>query len=43
MWAVSKIVEFLKFGSTVQKLLHVEKSAFLHCSYGVMAQTVLIQ
>jgi len=36
MWADYKIVWFLKFSSTIQKLFNVEKFTFLHFSYGVM-------
>jgi len=32
MWADSKIIGFLKFGSMAQKLLNVEKFRFLHFS-----------
>jgi len=43
MWADSKIVKFLKVGSTVQKLLNFEKFPFLHSSYGKMAAIVTVQ
>jgi len=44
MWVDSKIVLFLKFSSTVQKLLKVEKNpTFQHCFYGVMASGVTFQ
>jgi len=37
MWADSKTLSYLKFGSMVQKLFNVEKlhlRHFLHCSFG---------
>jgi len=43
MYADSKTVWFVKFGSTDQKLLKVKKFSILHRSYGVMAAIVTVK